>query len=229
MVLIIVMDLAAVYSDAKAELNGGDRTRWGTLRVQGLLTVPLSNNRVEGWNNCTGWLINYSSFHSSINVNTSEGVLANFEYVVARKYGFEINLMYWREIVKLHFAATKIKTTIDGSPNFIMPTVGMNYHFLTDGKKDIYGGALCALGVIATGFYTDIEVSKDLALGLNLGIDYYIKRPWSLGATFKYIDFGEVDFSVLPPGVEGFVCNNGLFGIGHMNFVSLTFGIGYRF
>lgn len=225
--IIIAMNLAAVSSDARTAGSGARKTRWGTLRVQGLLTTPLSNNQVEGWNNCgSGWL-DYLSFYSSINVNTSEGVLANFEYVVAGKYGFGIDLMYWREIVELHFAATG--TTVDGSPNFIMPTIGMNYHFVTDGKRDIYAGALCALGVLATGFYTDIEVSKDVALGLNLGIDYYVKRSWSLGATLKYIDFGELDFSVLPSGMEGIICNNGLFGVGHMNFVSLTFGIGYRF
>jgi outer membrane protein W len=110
-----------------------------------------------------------------------------------------------------------------------MPTLGANYHFLTDGKKDLYGGALCALGVIATGFATDIEVSKDVALGLTFGMDYYVRESWSFGGAVKYVDFGELEFSVLPPGVEGIVCDNGLFGLGRMNVVSLTFGIGYRF
>ena len=60
-------------------------------------------------------------------------------------------------------------------------------------------------------------------------MDYYLGESWSLGGSLKYLDFGEVAFSVLPPGVDGLVCDNGLFGIGHLNFVSLNFGIGYRF
>jgi len=195
--------------------------------MQGVLTFPLGSNHVEAWNDCgSGWL-DYLSFQSSIDVNAAGGILASFEYVVARKYGFEVGLVYWNRIVNLQFAATGI--TVEGSPNFIMPTLGVNYHFLTDEKKDVYGGALCALGVIATGFYTDIEVSKDSALGVNFGMDYYVRESWSVGAAVKYVDFGELAFSVLPPGLEGVVCDNGLFGIGHMNVVSLTLGIGYRF
>jgi hypothetical protein len=33
----------------------------------------------------------------------------------------------------------------------------------------------------------------------------------------------------LPAGLEGIICNNGLFGAGSMNFISVTFGAGYRF
>jgi outer membrane protein W len=224
--LLAGTSVAVLVCESRAEASGEPRTRWATVRVQGLLTLPLGTNHVEAWNDCgSGWL-DYLSFASSIDVNTSGGLLASFEYVVARRYGFEASFVYWSKIVNLRFAATGI--TIEGSPNFIMPTLGVNYHFLTDEKKDLYGGALCALGVIATGFGTDIDVSKDVALGLNLGLDYYVRKSWSVGANLKYVDFGRLDFSVLPPGV-GFICDNGLFGVGHMNVISLSCGIGYRF
>jgi opacity protein-like surface antigen len=221
------VSLAALRCDARADASGEPGNRWAIVRMQGILTLPLGSNHVEAWNDCgSGWL-DYLSFNSTIDVNSSGGVLASFEYVVRRRYGLEIGLTYWRRIVNLRFEATGL--TVEGSPNFIMPTIGVNYHFLTDKKKDFYGGALCALGVIATGFSTEIEVSKDVALGLGFGMDYYARESWSFGAAVKYIDFGELDFSVLPPGVQGIICNNGLFGLGHMSVVSLTCGIGYRF
>ena len=226
-VVAAAVGAAALYSDSRADANRDGRTRWATLRVQGTAIIPLGDNHLEAWNDCgSGW-IDYLSFSSSIDVNTSVGVLASFEYVAARRFGFEVDLIYWSEVLGLRFEATGI--TVDGSPNFILPTLGANYHFLTGEKTDAYAGALCTLGVIATGFGADIEISKDIALGLNLGIDYYVEKSWSVGGSIKYLDFGEVDFSVLPPSIEGIVCDNGLFGIGHMNFVSLTFGIGYRF
>jgi hypothetical protein len=136
-------------------------------------------------------------------------------------------MAYWANIVSIYF--TTNGTTIEGSPNFIMPVIGVNYHFPTDRRFDLYAGPLACLGVIATGIGTDIEVSKDVALGIKAGIDYYIKGPWSLGATLEYLDFGEMEFSLLPAGLEGIICNNGLFGIGSLNFVSLRCGIGCRF
>ena len=219
--------LSTLPSESIADTGKGPGARWAVARLQGLLTLPLGSNHVEVWNDCGGGLLHYLSFSGSIDVNASGGILASFEYVVSRRYGFELGLVYWNRIVNLKFAATDI--TVEGAPNFIMPTLGVNYHFLTDEKKDLYAGALCALGVIATGFYTDIQVSKDVALGLNFGMDYYVRKSWSVGASIKYVDFGNLDFSVLPPGMTGFVCNNGLFGLGHMNVVSLTCGIGYRF
>jgi len=226
-VFIAALSMAALHSDSIADANREERTRWGIMRVQGIVITPLGDNRIEGWNDCGSESLDFLSFSSLISTKTTGGVCAGFEYVFARKYGLELCLAYWSEVVGLHFEASDI--TVDGSPNFIMPTLGANYHFLTDRTKDAYAGALCCLGVIATGFYTDIEISKDVALGLNLGMDYYVKKSWSLGGSLKYIDFGELDFSVLPPGVSGFVCDNGLFGIGHLNFISLTVGIGYRF
>jgi opacity protein-like surface antigen len=206
---------------------GAPPSRWAVARVQGMLTTPLAENHVEAWNDCGSGVLHYLSFSASIDVNSSAGFLGSFEYVVGHRYGLELGLLYWNRIVNLEFDATGVE--VRGSPNFIMPTLGVNYHFLVDGTKDLYAGGLVALGVIATGFYTDIEVSKDVALGLNLGLDYYVRRSWSVGGTIKYVDFGELDFSVLPPGVSGFICDNGLFGLGAMNVLSLTFGVGYRF
>ncbi|MBI4720471.1 MAG: hypothetical protein HY770_04490 [Chitinivibrionia bacterium] len=227
MVCIVFLNSSAFCSESGTASNEHVRTRWGIMRLQGVFIEPLGDNRVEAWNDCgDGWL-DYLSFSGSIKINTTGGVVASFEYVLARKYGIEAGFAYWPTIVDLHFEASGV--TVDGSPNFIMPTIGMNYHFLTDEKKDLYAGGLCCLGVIATGFASDIEVSKDVALGLNAGIDYYVKNSWSLGACLKYIDFGELDFSLLPPGLEGIVCDNGLFGIGHMNTISFTLGAGYRF
>jgi hypothetical protein len=45
----------------------------------------------------------------------------------------------------------------------------------------------------------------------------------------KYLDFGEMDFSIFPKGYDGLICNNGLFGVGDMRLLSLTVGVGYRF
>ena len=167
------------------------------------------------------------NFYSSIDANTAGGVIGSFEYVVKRRYGIELGLAYWADIVSIYF--TTDGTTIEGSPNFIMPVICVNYHFLTDTKKDIYAGPMACLGVKATGLGTSIDVSEDIALGVKLGIDYYIRRPWSLGATIEYLDFGEMDFSLLPAGLGGIICDNGLFGIGSMNFISVKCGVGYRF
>ena len=226
---ILALSASIFSSGAQADTDEETRTHWGILRVQGLVTIPLGDNNIEGWNDCgDGWL-DYLSFTSTININTTGGALASFEYVLARKFGIEASFVYWKNIIDIQFEAEGWDLTVEGSPNFILPTIGLNYHFKTNAKIDVYGGGLISLGVIATGFGADIEVSKDFALGLSLGMDYYIKKSWSLGATLKYFDFGEMDFSVLPPGVEGIICDNGLFGIGHMNVISLTFGAGYKF
>jgi opacity protein-like surface antigen len=225
--LIAAIGLAAFCCGTRAQADGESRSQWGILRLQGVLIVPLGENRAEGWNDCgSGW-VELLNFYSSIDAKSSGGIVASFEYVLKRKYGIEASLAYWGNIAHLYFEATGI--TIEGSPNFIMPTLGVNYHFLTDEKKDIYAGPLFCLGVMATGFGTDIDVSKDVALGLKFGMDYYIKKSWSLGSCLEYIDFGQMDFSLLPAGLEGIICNNGLFGAGSMNFISVTFGAGYRF
>jgi len=227
LVTIAVMSTLVLNSDIRAETGGASRTHWGKIRLQGILIVPLADNRVEGWNDCgPGWF-DFLNFYSSIDANTAGGVIGSFEYVVKRRYGIELGLAYWRDIVSIYFTTDGI--TIEGSPNFIMPVIGLNYHFLTGPRIDLYAGPLACLGVIASGLGTDIDVSKDVALGIKAGIDYYIKGPWSLGATLEYLDFGELDFSLLPAGLGGIICNNGLFGIGSMNFLSVKCGVGYRF
>ncbi len=225
--LVGVMTVLLLSTYCAAEAGGTGRTHWGTLRLQGVFILPLGENHVEGWNDCgSGWF-DLLNFQSAIDVNTTGGFLASFEYVVKGRYGMEASLVYWYEFVGLTFETEDL--LIEGSPNFIMPTIGLNYHFLVDEKKDLYAGGLCCLGVIATGLGTDIEVSKDFALGLNLGMDYFVEGSWSVGASLKYIDFGEIDFSLLPAGMEGIVCDNGLFGLGHLNNISMTLGVGYKF
>ena len=221
------MSLGPLASVGRAAEPGAPKERWAVARLQGMLTVPLGGNSVKGWNDCNSGWFDYLDFYSEIGVNSSAGVLASFEYVVARRYGFEVGFVYWHDIVDLAFETEGF--TVAGSPNFIMPTLGVNYHFRTDETKDIYAGALCALGVVATGFFTDIEVSKDVALGLNAGADFRVRGAWYLGGSVKYVDFGEINFSVLPPGMEGFICDNGIFGLGRMNVVTATCGAGYRF
>jgi len=229
---LLVLTLAgliftALPREARAEAGYEVPSRWAVARFQGLVTFPLGENNVAAWNDCgSGWL-GLIGFDSSIDTHNSIGCLASFEYVMKRRYGIEVGFTYWHEILTIRAEAAGY--TVEGAPNFIMPTLGANFHFLTDEKKDIYGGALCALGVIATGSGSDIDVSKDVALGLSLGMDYCVKGSWSVGATAKYIDFGEIDFSLFPEGVSGFLCDNGLMGLGHLNVVSMTFGIGYRF
>ena len=227
-ILVIALSMAAALShDSWADANGQGRAGYAKLRLHGTAILPLGENHAEAWNDCgSGW-IDYLSFSSIIDVNTSVGLLASFEYVTARRIGLEVDLIYWSEVVGLHFEATDI--AIDGSPNFILPTLGANYHFLTSEKADVYAGGLCTLGIIATGFGGDIEISKDFALGLNVGVDYYVEKSWSIGGSVRYLDFGEVDFCVIPPSLEELVCDNGIFGIGQLNFVSLNFGVGYRF
>lgn len=215
--------LATLWCEASSQ----PRTHWGVARLQGLATFILGDNHVAAWNDCGDSWFDYINFESAIDVNTTGGVYASFEYVLKRRYGLELGFTYWYEIVDLRFETEDV--VIEGSPNFILPTLGMNYHLLTDEKMDLYGGGFFSLGVIATGFATDIEVSKDFALGATLGMDYYLNDSWSLGASAKYIDFGEIDFSLLPGGISGIICDNGLFGLGHLNVISLTFGLGYRF
>lgn len=225
--LLTMITLVVLAFAAFAGMDDPVRTHWGKLRLQGVIILPLGENHVEAWNDCDSGWFDLLDFNSEINVNATGGFLASFEYVVKRRYGLEASLVYWYEFVDLKFETEDV--TVEGSPNFIMPTIGANYHFWIDAKKDIYAGGLCCLGVIATGLGTDIEVSKDIALGLNLGMDYYLEESWSVGASMKYIDFGEIDFSLLPSGLDGIICNNGLFGLGHLNNISVTVGAGYRF
>lgn len=219
------MILLPAPSPAQPLIEG--RTHWGILRVQGVMTLPAGNDHAEIWNDCGGGLFDFLNFSASINVNTSGGVLGSFEYVLKRRYGIELAFNWWRQIIDIKFGTDDI--TIEGAPNFILPTLGFNYHFLTDSKADLYLGAFATLGVLATGMGTEIDVSKDFALGLNFGIDYYVSGSWSIGGTVKYLDFGQMEFSLLPPGIKGIICDNGLFGIGDMNTISLTCGAGYRF
>lgn len=231
---VVGLCLAASPCVAAAAADGDEtgasslpRTQWGVARVQGLATFTLGDNHVAAWNDCGDSWFDYINFESVIDVNTTGGVYASFEYVFKRRYGIELGFTYWYEMVDLRFETEDY--VVEGAPNFILPTLGANYHFLVDDRKDLYGGGFFSLGVIATGFATDIEVSKDFALGVTLGMDYYLNDTWSLGASAKYIDFGEIDFSLLPGGISGIICDNGLFGLGHLNVVSLTFGLGYRF
>ena len=210
---------------AQPDLEG--RSHWGIGRVQGMMTLPVGNDHAEIWNDCGDSWISFLDFSASINVNTSGGVLGSFEYVIKRRYGFELGMLWWRQIVDLKFEAGGL--TVEGAPNFIMPTLGFNYHFLPGRRADLYAGGFACLGVIATGTGTDIDVSKDFAVGINLGIDYYVSGRWSIGGSAKYLDFGDMDFTLLPPGIDGIICDNGLFGIGRLNTLSLSCGAAYRF
>jgi len=220
-----LLPVAVSKSKAQPPLNG--RTQWGVARIQGVMTLPVGNDHAEIWNDCGGGFFDFLNFAASIDVNTSGGVLASFEYVLKRRYGLELGFHWWRQFVDLSFEAAGV--TVEGAPNFILPTIGFNYHFLPGSSADLYLGALATLGVVATGLGTDIDVSKDFALGLNFGVDYYVSDRWFIGGTAKYIDFGALDFSLLPPGVGGIICDNGLFGIGNLGTISLTCGAGYRF
>jgi outer membrane protein W len=225
---LIAATLGAAFSRvALAEPGYEIPNRWAVARLQGLVTIPLGENNVAAWNDCGSGLFHYIDFQSSIDTHTSGGLLASFEYVFKQRYGVEIGLTYWQQIMTLYAEAAGY--TVEGFPNFIMPTFAVNYHFLTDGKKDFYGGALCALGVVATGSGAEIDVSKDVALGVTIGMDYFVKGSWSVGGAVKYIDFGEINFSLFPEGMQGILCDNGLFGLGHLNVVSMSAGVGYRF
>lgn len=225
--VIAAVVLVSAANAAAAPSGTENRSRWGKLRFQGIASMTTGHNSVEAWNSCDSDFFSFLDFSSGIKVNDTWGVLGSFEYVFARRYGLEVSFLYWWELVELTFAATGVE--IAGAPNFILPVVGGNYHFLTRGKTDAFAGAIVGLGLLATGKpVTDIEISSDVALGLNLGLDYYVGDSWSVGCTLKYVDFGEVDFSIFPPGFSGLICNNGLFGIGNMSLVSLTFGVGLK-
>jgi outer membrane protein W len=218
------------FTTASAGESAGwrGRSHWGTLKAHILYSWPLGDDRVEAFNSCDNTFLDFLDFQSSIDVNGSVGGLVGFEYVFAHRYGVEATLMFWHEVVTLGFEASGV--SIEGAPSFIMPFLGGNYHFFKGGKTDLYAGPLVGLGVIATGWGPEsLEISKDFALGLNLALDYYVAGSWNLGTSLRYLDFGEVDFSIFPPGFSGIICNNGLFGIGNMEILSATIGAGYRF
>jgi len=214
-------------TETRAQTGTTARTHWGIARVQGIITLPVGNDHAEIYNDCGDSWLDFLDFSASVNVNTSGGIMGSFEYVLARRYGIEVGLNWWRHIVDLKFETEDL--TIEGVPNFIYPTLGFNYHFLTDSRTDLYAGVLACLGVAASGTGADIDVSKSLAFGMNLGFDYYLSGTWFIGGTVKYIDFGQMEFSLLPAGLSGIICGNGLFGIGDLNTISLTCGAGYRF
>jgi opacity protein-like surface antigen len=219
--------IIAVLTANPAPARSIERSHWGKLRLQGVASMATGHNGVEAWNSCDNSFFSFLDFTSSIEVNDTWGVLGSFEYVFARKYGIEVTFLYWWELVELRFETEGIE--IEGAPNFILPVLGGNYRFLTRGDTDLYAGVIVGLGLLATGNPVgDIEIGSDVALGLNLGLDHYVSDSWSVGCSVKYVDFGEVDFSIFPPGVGGLICNNGLFGIGSMSLVSLTLGIGLR-
>jgi outer membrane protein W len=222
---VIFMALLSTSSYSQPTIEG--RTHWGILRVQGLMTLPVGNDHAEIYNDCGDGFFDFLNFSASININTSGGILGSFEYVLKRRFGIELAFNWWRQFVELSFETEDL--TIEGAPNFILPTLGFNYHFLTDSKADLYLGAMVTLGIVATGTGIDIDMSKSFALGLNLGFDYYLSERWFIGGTAKDINFGEMDFSLLPPFIKGIICDNGLFGLGSLNTLSLTCGAGYRF
>jgi opacity protein-like surface antigen len=217
--------LFTTASSTQPALEG--RTHWGILRLQGLMTLPTGNDHAEIYNDCGDGFFDFLNFSASININTSGGVLGSFEYVLKRRFGLELSFQWWRQFVDLKFETENL--TIEGAPNFILPALGFNYHFLPGSNADIYLGALTTLGILVNGSGLDVELSKNFALGLNFGIDYYVSEVWSIGGTAKYIDFGQLDFSLLPPGLSGIICDNGMFGMGELGTLSFTCGAAYRF
>jgi len=230
-IALALIGAGLLHSDSRADDDWRAATHWGTLKLQGILAVPLGDTRAEAWNDCDDIpLLTVLDFYSAIKVNTAGGVVASFEYVFARRVGLELSFMYLAEVVEMEFTATNADLSITGTPNFTFPTVGANYHFTPGRALDVYAGGFVALGIIAMGFPAEnIEIAKDVALGINVNGDYYLGKSWSLGAGVKYMDFGQVDFSVFPPGVSGLICNNGVVGFGHLNLMSISLGVGYRF
>ena len=147
-VLLSIICTILLSTPSPAQPAMEDRSHWGIARVQGMMTLPVGNDHAEIYNDCGDSWFDFLNFGASINVNTSGGVLGSFEYVLARRFGIELGLYYWRQIVDIKFEAEGI--TIEGAPNFIMPTLGFNYHFMTDSKADLYLGAFATLGVMAT-------------------------------------------------------------------------------
>ena len=231
LVLLITAAAVASSSGIRAETDTTAtkvQSHWGALKVHILYTWPTGDNYVEAWNDCDDALLNFLDFSSSINVNNTLGGFVGFEYVLAHRYGIEGTLLFWRNVVDLTFEAAGYE--VAGTPSFIMPILGFNYHFFKGKKTDLYAGPLAGLGILATGWgYEDLTIGTDVALGLNLAFDYYVGDSWNFGTSLKYLDFGELDFSIFPPGFEGIICNNGLFGIGDMSILSLTIGVGYKF
>lgn len=226
-ILLSALSVILISTAAASQPAIKGRTNWGILRVQGLMTLPTGNDHAEIYNDCGDGFFDFLNFSASLNVNTSGGILGSFEYVLNRRYGIELAFNWWRQFVDLSFETEDL--TIEGAPNFILPTLGFNYHFLTDSNADLYLGAMTTLAIVATGTGTNIDVSKNFAFGLNLGFDYYLSEKWFIGGTAKFINFGEMDFSLLPPYIEGIICDNGLFGLGTLTTLSLTCGAGFRF
>lgn len=229
-VLLIAVAVVAPASGARAQTDSTttEQSRWGTLKVHILYTWPMGDNYVEAFNTCDAVLLSFLDFSSSINVNETLGGFVGFEYVLAHRYGIEGTLLFWRNVVDLTFEAGGFE--VAGTPSFIMPILGFNYHFFKGKKTDLYAGPVFGLGILATGWgYENLTVGKDVALGLNLAFDYYVDDSWNFGTSLKYLDFGELDFSLFPPEIEGIICNNGLFGIGNMSILSVTIGVGYKF
>jgi opacity protein-like surface antigen len=228
--LIAAIGTGLLHTDSLADDDWKSATHWGTLKFQGSLAVPLGDNEVEAWNECNVPFLSFLDVYSAITVNTAGGVLASFEYVFIRRIGVEVSFIYLANVVEMEFTAADGDVSIKGAPNFTFPTLGANYHFTPGNMIDLYAGGFIALGVIALGFPAEhIEIAKDVALGINTGLDYYFNKSWSLGANVKYTDFGQVDFSVFPPGFDGLICNNGVVGVGSLNFVTVSLGVGYRF
>jgi len=222
--------LAPLLIASTAEANHRDRAteHWGTLRIQGIGAVPFGDNKAEIWNSCDGILFGALDFTAAVDLQTAGGAVGSFEYVIKQHYGLQLSFLYAANIVEISFHSEDLD--IVGRPNFIMPLLGFNYHFRARRDFELYVGPVLGLGVLATGTPLDkVEISKGVALGLQVGADWFLNPHWSLGAFVDYLDFGEVDFSVLPPGIDGFICDNGVVGLGAMNFLCFGLGVGYEF
>ena len=176
-------DNAVAQDDWKAA------THWGTLKFQGIYAFPLGENDVAAWNTCDDIpLLSILDFYSAIKANAAGGVVGSFEYVFKRRVGLEISFMYLAEVVTMEFTAGAADLNIAGAPNFTFPTLGANYHFTPGRMLDAYAGGFIALGIIATGFPAEnVEIAKDVALGINTGVDYYFNKSWSLGASLTAV------------------------------------------
>ncbi len=135
---------------------------------------------------------------TGVGVDLDPGAGAGFrgEYLFSETLGVELGLLGTSNLdIRVGDLGGSVGTAV--SINSFSPvTLGLNYHFPTGGKVDIYAGPLIAIvnygniesSVSIGGVSSGTDVDNDFGWGAIAGIDIPIgSRGWSVHSSLRYI------------------------------------------
>lgn len=166
---------------------------------------------------------------SAVELESGFGFAAGFNYRASERFGLELAVIEGVESdVRLSGPAAEVISGIGGY-GFTAVSAGLNLHFASSDRLDVYAGPLLAWvtysnldvrlafgGSAPNGGGTRITIpvvrlESDLALGAVLGVDApFGSGGWALNSSIRWLetgisgsdlDFGEIDFDPLIVGL----------------------------